>query len=42
MMDDFRYYERADTYCYAISLITSIISIVFRLPHSGAVFYFRN
>ncbi len=38
MMDDFRYYERADTYCYAI--YSYYQHYFHRFPHSGAVFLF--
>ena len=38
MMDDFRYYERVDTYCYAI--YSYYQHYFHRLPHSGAVFLF--
>ncbi len=37
MMDDFRYYERADTYCYAI--YSYYQHYFHRFPHSGAVFF---
>lgn len=38
MMDDFRYYERVDTYCYAI--YSYYQHYFHRFPHSGAVFLF--